>query len=199
MILFLYLCVQIIHLNPIIMNKNLIPITQKELIEVLNGIEKPTFVYIVSETIVKMNKGKTKDGDKEPNPYHDKVVKLKKGRFLIGSDYEERVITNDKKEGGEGNFKSKESSVGKHISKCVLYNERLNRYYLSHERFPEVKPKVEYLFEGNTIDKVLFDKWISDTDNYQNQPQERKVEWTTLMFENIREISLKGKKYKIEG
>jgi hypothetical protein len=180
------------------MNKTLIPITQKELIEVLNGIENPTFVYIVSETIVKMNKGKTKDGNKEPNPYHDKVVKLKKGRFLIGSDYEERVINNDKKEGGEGNFKSQESKVGKHISKCVLFNEKRNRYYLSLERFPEVKPKVEYLFEGNTIDKVIFDKWISDTDNYENQPQERKVEWTTLMLENIREISVEGKKYKIE-
>jgi len=180
------------------MNKTLIPITQTELIEVLNGIKNPTFVYIVSETIVKMYKSKTKDGNNEPNPYHDKVVKLKKGRFLIGSDYEKRVITNDEKEGGEGNFKSQESKVGKHISKCVLFNEKKNRYYLSLERFPEVKPKVEYLYEGNTIDKVIFDKWISDTDNYQNQPQEKKVEWTTLMLENIREISVEGKKYKIE-
>ncbi len=181
------------------MNKEVKNIGKQELIEILNTIENPTFVHIVSETIVKMNKGKTKEGNKEENPYHNKVVKLRKGRFLIGSDYEKRVIGNDKKEGGEGNFKSQESKVGVHISKCVLFNEKLNKYYLSHERFPEVKPKSEFIFEGNTIDKVLFDKWITDSNNYENQPQERKVEWTTLTIDNIKEISLEGTKYIIEG
>jgi len=181
------------------MNNTPISITQTELINILNGIEKPTFCNLLTETIVKMNKGKTKEGSIEPNPYFDKVVKIKSGNFLIGSEYEKRVIVNDEKEGGEGDFKSQESKVGKHISRCVLFNEKKNRYYLSLERFPEVKPKVEYLFEGNTIDKVIFDKWITDSNNYQNQPQERKVEWTTLMLENIREISLNGNRYKVEG
>ena len=45
-----------------IMKKTPIPITQTELINILNGIERPTFTHIVSETIVKMNKGKTKEG-----------------------------------------------------------------------------------------------------------------------------------------
>jgi hypothetical protein len=62
-----------------------------------------------------------------------------------------------------------------------------------------VKPKNEYIFEGNTIDKMIFDKWISDTKNYENQPQEKKVEWTTLTISNIKEISLEGNKYIIEG
>ncbi len=180
------------------MNKEIKKISQKELVEILNTIEKPTFTHIVSETIVKMNKEKTKEGNKEPNPYHNKVVKLKKGRFLIGSDYEKRVQGNDIKEGGEGNFKSQESKVGVHISKCVLFNEKLNKYYLSHEKFPEVKPKSEFIFEGNEIDKMIFDKWISESSNYENQPQERKVEWTTLTISNIKEISLEGTKYIIE-
>jgi hypothetical protein len=181
------------------MEKQVKKISQVELITILNTIENPTFVNIVSETIVKMNKGKTKEGNKEENPYHNKVVKLRKGNFLIGSDYEGRVIGNDKKEGGEGTFKSQESRVGVHISKCVLFNEKLNRYYLSHERFPKVKPKNEFIFEGNTIDKVLFDKWVSESNNYENQPQEKKVQWTTLMINNIKEISLQGTKYLIEG
>ena len=145
-----------------------------------------------------MNKEKTKEGNKEVNPYHNKVVKLKKGRFLIGSDYEKRVNNNDIKEGGEGNFKSQESKVGVHISKCVLYNEKFDKYYLSHERFPEVKPTSEFMFEGNTIDKMIFDKWIGESSNYENQPQEKKVEWTTLTISNIKEISLEGTKYIIE-
>ena len=178
--------------------KQEVTINQMELISILNTIENPTFTYIVSETIVKLNKEKTREGIKEFNPYHNQVVKLRKGRFLIGSEYEKRVITNDLKEGGEGTFKSQESKVGVHISKCVLFNEKLNKYYLSHERFPEVKPKSEYVFEGNTIDKMIFDKWISDSGNYENQPQERKVEWTTLTLSNIKEISLNGTKYLIK-
>ena len=173
-------------------------ITKQELITILNGIENPTFVNIVSTTNVKMNKEKTKEGNKELNPYYNKVVKLRKGNFLIGSDYEKRVNVNDIKEGGEGNFQSKESSVGKHISKCVLFNENTNKYYLSHEKFPKVKPKNEFFFEGNSIDKMIFDKWISDSKPYENQPQQKKVEWTTLTIDNIKEISLEGTKYIIE-
>ena len=173
-------------------------ITKQELITLLTTIDKPTFVNIVSTTNVKMNKEKTKEGNKELNPYYNKVVKLRKGNFLIGSDYEKRVQNNDIKEGGEGNFQSKESSVGRHISKCVLFNERLNKYYLSHEKFPQVKPTNEFIFEGNSIDKMIFDKWISDSNPYQNQPQEKKVEWTTLTIDNIKEISLEGTKYIIE-
>ena len=178
--------------------KNIKTITKQELVSILNTIEKPTFTHIVSMTNVRMNKEKTKEGNKELNPYHDKVVKLRKGNFLIGSDYEKRVQGNDTKEGGEGTFKSQESKVGVHISKCVLFNEKYNKYYLSHEKFPEVKPKSEFIFEGNTIDKVLFDKWISDSKPYENQPQERKVEWTTLTIDNIKEISLQGTKYILE-
>jgi len=180
------------------MNKQTSNITHQELISILNEIENPTFVNIVSTTNVKMNKEKTKEGNKEVNPYYNKVVKLRKGNFLIGSDYEKRVQKNDKLEGGEGNFQSQESNVGTHISKCVLFNERLNKYYLSHEKFPQVKPTNEFFFEGNTIDKMIFDKWLSDNQSYQNQPQEKKVEWTTLTIENIREISLNGTHYIID-
>ena len=179
--------------------KEQVMINQEELISILNTIERPKFGYVVSETIVKMNKGKTKEGNNEVNPYHNQVVKVKKGRYLIGSDYEKRVQGNDIKEGGEGSFKSQESKVGVHISKCVLFNEKLNKYYLSHERFPEVKPKSEYFFEGNSIDKMIFDKWISDSDNYGNQPQERKVKWTTLTLTNIKEISIDGTKYIVRN
>lgn len=174
-------------------------ITVQELVNILNTIEKPTFTYIVSQTPVKMNKGKKNDGTKESNPYFDKVMKLKKGRFLIGSDYEQRVQNNDIKEGGEGTFESKESSVGKHISKCVLFNEKLNRYYLSLEGFPEVPPTSEYLFEGNPIEKELFNSWISEKESYSNQPQERKVEWTTLTLTNIKEIHINKEQYEIVG
>jgi len=106
-------------------NKETKRVTQEEIISILNTIEKPTFTHIVTETIVRMNKGKTKEGNNEPNPYHNKVTKVKSGNFFIGIDYENRVNNNDKKEGGEGNFETQENKVGEHISKCILFNEKL--------------------------------------------------------------------------
>jgi hypothetical protein len=46
---------------------------------------------------------------------------------------------------------------------------------------------------------MIFDKWISDSDNYGNQPQERKVKWTTLTLTNIKEISIDGTKYIVRN
>lgn len=179
-------------------NKETKRVTQEEIISILNTIEKPTFCNIVTETIVRMNKGKTKEGNNEPNPYHNKVTKRKSGNFFVGIDYEKRVNNNDTKEGGEGNFEVSENRVGEHISKCILYNEKLNKYYLFHERFDEVKPKTEYLYEGNTIDKMIFDKWVSESGNYENQPQDRKVKVMSVSISNIKEISLEGTKYIVE-
>ena len=45
---------------------------------------------------------------------------------------------------------------------------------------------------------MIFDKWIGESNSYENQPQERKVEWTTLTLTNIKEISLNGTKYLIK-
>ena len=178
--------------------KDIKKITQQELISILVGIEKPTFTNIVTETIVRMNKGKTKEGNKEENPYHNKVTKLKKGNYLIGMEYEQRVNNNDTKEGGEGTFVVSENKVGTHIGKCVLFNEKLNKHYLFHERFDEIKPQTEYIFEGNTIDQMIFDKWVSESGNYENQPQDRKVKVMSVSISNIKEISLEGTKYIVE-
>jgi hypothetical protein len=180
------------------MEKKVTKITHEQLLTILMSIEKPTFTHIVTETSVRMNKGKTKEGTKEENPYHNKVTKLKSGNYLIGIDYESRVNNNDTKEGGEGTFEVSENKVGTHISKCLLFNEKTNKHYLFHERFDEIKPKTEYLFEGNTIDEVLFDKWVSESSNYDNQPQERKVKVLSVTTTNIKEISLNGEKYEVE-
>ena len=169
--------------------KNQIQITPTELVNILNEIETPTFVSMDTQTKVRMNK--------RNNPYFDKVVKVKSGRYLIGSNYEGRVVNNDKKEGGEGQFQSQESSVGVHQSKCVLFNEKYNRYYLSHERFDEVKPKVSYTFEGRDIDRELFQDFEVKSSNYTNQPQDKKVKWMSVDINNIKSISLNGMKYEV--
>jgi hypothetical protein len=165
-------------------------ITKKELIELLNGIEKSTFVNLTTETKVRMNKTN--------NPYFDKVIKRSKGNFLMGNDYGTRVITNEKKEGFEGNFEVEEMKGKKHVSKVVCVDTKTESvFYLMVERFDEIKPKVEYIFEGNEIEKTLFESFMTKVYESQKQVQERKVNVLTYKIENIKEISFGKEKYKV--
>jgi hypothetical protein len=167
-------------------NKEIVNITKEELIKLLVSVEKASFTQLVTETEVRMNK--------TGNPYN-KIIKKSVGKFLIGGDYMLRVINEGKKEGIETSFETEESKLGKHISKCVLYNEKLDKHYLQCEYFTEVPPKVEYFYEGNPIEKVLFESWLTKKTESTKQPQERKVKIVSYNINNIKEISLNGNKY----
>jgi hypothetical protein len=150
-------------------------ITKNELIELLNGIEKSTFVNLTTETKVRMNKTN--------NPYFDKVIKRSKGNFLMGNDYGTRVITNEKKEGFEGNFEVEEMKGKKHVSKVVCVDTKTESiFYLMVERFDEIKPKVEYIFEGNEIEKTLFESFMTKV--YESQKQEQEISQTLSKLHN---------------
>ena len=172
------------------MNKETKVITETEMLQILMGVESSTFINILSMTKVRMNK--------KNNPYYDKVFKVNKCNYLIGNEYETRVNTNDKKEGGEGTFESEENKVGEHISKCVLFNERLNTHYLQVERFVEVKPNVTYIFEENEVEKTLFESYLTKVSESSRQPQERKVLVQSFKFSSINEFTLGGVHYIVE-
>lgn len=169
--------------------KEKMSIGKQELISILMEQEKGTFVNLVTETKVRMNK--------RNNPYFDKVIKRSKCNYLLGMDYQERVRKNESKEGMEPDFVTEECKVGEHISKCVLFNEKLNTHYIMVERFDEIKPQVEYTFEGNEIDKGLFEDFMVKYTESKKQEQERKVQVITFKVDNIKEISLNGVHYEI--
>jgi hypothetical protein len=169
------------------MNTN--KITKNEMLVILSEVEKSTFINLVTETKVRMNK--------RNNPYFDKVIKKSKSNFLIGNDYETRVRTNEGKEGLTPDFQSEENKVGTHISKCVLFNEKTQSHYLMVERFDEIKPQVEYTFEGNSIDKVLFQDYMTKVYESQKQEQERKVMVISYKMDSIKEFTLNGQKYEV--
>lgn len=166
-------------------------ISREELVTLLSQVEKSTFVNLVTETKVRMNK--------RNNPYFDKVVKRSKCNYLIGNEYESRVNKNYTKEELNPTFQSEECKVGNHISKCVLFNEKSNSHYLMVERFDEIKPQVEYTFEGNGIDKQVFEGYMTKVYESQKQEQERKVMVITFKIDNIKEVSLEGNHYIVEG
>jgi hypothetical protein len=172
------------------MKKETKKITHEELLVLLMNVEKPTFTNVVSEVIPKMNK--------TGNPYFGKVVKKSKGNYFIGGSYEDMVNKRMEKEGMEPTFESKECSVGSHISKCVQYNDNTKKHYLQYFTFETSKPKSTFEFEGNEIDKQLFESFMVKKSEKSRQPQDNKHQPQSLTTTNIKEITLEGVHYEVE-
>jgi hypothetical protein len=170
--------------------KQTLTINENEMLTILMNVNKSTFINVVSSTNVRMNKTN--------NPYFDKVKKITKSNYLIGNDYETRVQSNEGKEGLEKNFESVENSVGEHVSKCVLFNQKLNTYYLQYELFKESNPTTEFIFDGNSIEKQLFESYMVKKSNTSRQTQERKVFFQSFKLSSINEFTLDGTHYIVE-
>jgi hypothetical protein len=154
--------------------------------------------YLVEQV---MNKEKKNDGTKELNPYYKKVKKLVSINVLL-SNYKKRVIVEGEKEGLDmTNFESEKPKGKHHISYCVLENDTdPNVKYLGFEPVDNFsKPQIEYYFEGTTIEKHLFDDWVSKTKYESNtQPQEKEVMWRTLDLSNLKEFTLNSTRYIVQ-
>lgn len=161
-------------------------ITTTELVEILNSVTKSTFIHLVTETPVRMNK--------RGNPYHGLVVKRSSRNYLIGNNYEDRKNNNLQKNGEERNFEVSHNRVGEHISKIILFNPNTNKYYLQVEMFENIKPKNEYsLLDGEPIKKELFEPFMVKSNS------ENDVQFISITVSNIKEISLNGVKYIIKN
>jgi hypothetical protein len=162
-----------------------------DLIILLNKVTKSTFVHLLTETSPRMNK--------TGNPYYGRVTKVSSCNYLIGNEYESRVIINNEKEGiNPSYFVVDPNKVGDHVSKVVLFNEKLNRYYLQVERFDETKPKVQYLCDGEPIDIETLRPFLVTPKKSDKQEQERYVSFISFNLENIKEITLNGTKYRVQ-
>ncbi len=170
---------------------NVLDILIVDLLIVLNQVMKSTFTHLLTETPVRMNK--------TGNPYFGRVTKVSSCNYLIGNEYETRVGVNYGKEGLDPNtFNVEENKVGNHVSKVVLYNEKLNRHYLQVERFDEIKPKVTYLCDGKEIDIETIRPYMIVPKKSDKQEQDRYVSFLSFNVENIKEITLNGTKYIIK-
>ena len=169
---------------------NPVKVSKSEMIEIFKTVEKSTFVNLVTEVVVKMNKTN--------NPYYGKVIKKNKGNYLIGNEYGIRVGTNGERENVDMSNFEVQTNWFEHVSKCVVKNKKSEDYYLQYEFFKESNPVTEYIFEGQTIDQVLFQDFLVKRSEPTNQPQERKVFYQTYKMDSIKEFSLNGTKYLVE-
>lgn len=169
----------------------IVGLTSDELTEILKNVERGTFAFFEIRTIPTMNK--------TGNPFFNLVTKITRGNILIGgrvdgdeiSQYQKRVINKT----GNVDFVPEQNNVGNHIEgSCVLFNEKLNRYYLQYEWFNEVLPKAVYEFEGNPIEKQMFSDFMR-----AYVPNKYGVNVQSVKMENIKEIHFNHIHYIVEN
>lgn len=155
-------------------------VTTEELLSILMLQEKGTFPFLHMETKPKMNK--------RGNPYFDRVTKVTKGNILLGVDYSKRVQNNTE----NPEFKPEMNNVGDKVTKCIRHNEKFDRYYLDYEWFNEVKPKSEFICEGNPIEKQLFESYMGTF-----TPNKYGVNFQSVTVTNIKEIHINKVEYVV--
>lgn len=165
-------------------NYDVVGLTTSELVEILKSVKRGTFCYFEIHTIPTMNKTN--------NPFFNQVTKITKGNILIGGNYKTRVKNSNEE---IEDFTPEVCTVGQKIDdSCVQYNERLDRYYLQYEWFNQVLPKSTFEFEGNPIEKQMFQDYMrSYTPNKYN------VNIQSVKIENIKEIHFNHNHYIVEN
>lgn len=179
--------------------KQVVKINRTELINVLRNVKLNTFIGLVTNTVPSMLK--------TGNPFYDKLTKTFSVRKLSNtsyrtSNYEQRVKNNMIKEGLEPEtFVVSKPSGKTHVenTECLLVSDKdPNVFYLMVERFGENKPTVEYLHNGNPIDKMLLNDYLEKVYESTKQEQEKKVSVITPLVSNIVSLTMNGICYEVE-
>ena len=170
------------------MIKQTLTIPRSNMITLLSEVERPTFVHLVTDTKVRMNKTN--------NPYYDEIRKVLSSNFYIGLEYEKRVNVNREKENKETDFVSSPLSGKEHISKCVLTDTKTRtKFYLMCEWFKRSYPKIDYIHNGNSIDRQLFQSFEVKRKESEKQDLEKKVNIVTYGMDSIKEIRMNRTRY----
>ena len=159
-------------------------ISRKDFITLTNTLNpRVSFSNLFQITKPRMNKG----GRQGLNVYYEKIKKITRTRVLVGMDYEQRRQKTDP------NFKVSENRVfDTHLNSFLGYNSKLGRYYLKYEWFDNVPPKSEFMFDGNPIDKKLFEEWLVKSSGGE-------LNYQVVDLNNLQEITLDKVKYILEG
>ena len=160
------------------MNKQVVYINFQQLLDLLMNIDKSQFQYMVTSTKVRMNKTN--------NPYFDKVIKRKKQTTLPVVDYNQRVNSIN----GTTDFTSIPSTVGVHVSECVIYNAKYNRYYFNYEFFGVDENNIDYIMDDENINRDDFKQFEVKRSYDPNKPK-----FNSVMVSNINEVSMNKVRY----
>ena len=181
-------------------------ITKIELKDILSGID--IFVPNVGLTTlkkVKMNKylDFKVSGKSNPNPYYDLVsIEQKLSNIQTGFDYEGQL---GRKYSSEGITpivnEDKKPSPYELISKSlVVLKSDPTKFYFRYQDHDSSYLDTKYIFEGNSIEKVMFTQYLIDTktdySKYQNG-LENTLNYKVLSLDHIKRIKILKQEYTI--
>lgn len=162
-------------------------VTTEELRNILFTLDKGTFVQMETITKLRMNKG----GRENSNTYYDKVFKHTTQKCLLGNDYGTRVQNKT----DDPDFVPQPCKVGEHLTKCVLYNENTEKYYLQYEWFDKVPPKSELLFDGVVVSDDMYKEF--ETYIVKSSSNKFGIYFPSVTIDNIISLSLQKVHYKV--
>jgi len=192
--------------------RNPINITRGELVEILRNVNSPMFISFISKTPVKMNQyldywvidpqtgRKMKNLHPTRNPYFDSgVLNLSRNyKIVTGFDYENSVNGRREKEGKDTNFVGKDNWF-EVVSKGLVINKNDgNKFYIRYQRQPDSILEQEYIFDGNMIEKQLFESYMTKRSEYENQGLDNPLRFEVCSIDNLLQISINNEVYVLD-
>jgi len=181
-------------------------IYKTELKDILSGID--IFVPNVGLTTlkkVKMNKYldfKT-SGKSNPNPYYDQVsIEQRLSNIQTGFDYIGQLGRKYDKEGITPiENEDKKESPYQLVSKCLVFlKSDPTKFYFRYQDHESSYLDTKYIFEGNSIEKVMFQQYLIDTktdySKYQNG-LENTLNYKVISLDHIKRIKILKQEYTI--
>lgn len=185
--------------NPLMLMfmKKRMKISRPDFVKVMDNVSRGTIVRVKSRTPVRMNK--------TGNPYFGEVYKTSEGIGMIGNVYESRINNNLEKEGKDKDFVVGRNKVGVHKNRVIVTNTKTDKKtgvvttkdHFMYEWFFEKPHRRSFDFQGNPIDKKLFESWLVQTNGYYTQPTDRKVLVLQPELTNILEVTYQGTIYEL--
>jgi hypothetical protein len=192
--------------------------TRNQMRTILENVNNPDMISFTSRTPVDMNQyldywitdengKKHKNPNPTPNPFFETGIQNLSTKFKIitGFDYVKSVNRRLEKEGKEGNFvggfKNEERETWFDvISKGLVTDKKTHtKYYLRYQYCKDsVIGKPEYSFNGDPIEKRLFESYMKQSKNfYDNQNLENPLMFQVCDLNNILSISMGKEVYEL--
>jgi hypothetical protein len=181
-------------------------INKTELKDILSGID--IFVPNVGLTTLKkveMNKylDFRTSGKQNPNPYYDQVlVEQRLSNIQTGFDYVKQLDGKYKKEGITPieNEDKKEIWFNQVSKSLVVSKKHPNNFYFRYQDHTSSYLETKYIFEGNSIEKVMFEQYVRETktdySKYQNG-LENTLNFKVMSLDHIKRIKILKQEYTI--
>ena len=199
-------------------------VSRTEMKNILSEVNIPQFISFESKTPQKMNKwldywimiegSKKKNPNPTPNPYMESGIVNHQVKIDIqtGFDYVNSVNGRREKEGKEtdfvGGYTPKVDEDGNDITREVWFNiiskglvtdkRTESKFYLRYQYTERSHSKDnDYIFEGNSIDKLIFQDYLvkKNTDSYSNQGLDHTLNFQVCDLRNIISITMNHVKY----